>query len=67
METEKPDDIKPAANELNPSATPALPASSMLVLVQFEKSWSVYNKGETAGFAPDKADWLLKKKMAVKA
>lgn len=66
METEKPDDIKPAANELNPPAIP-VPTSSTLVLVKFEKSWSVYNQGETAGFASDKADWLLKKKIAVKA
>lgn len=66
MDAVKPDDTTPKVDELNLSAT-TLPASNALVLVKFEKSWSVYNKGETAGFASDKADWLLAKKIAVKA
>ena len=37
------------------------------VRVKFAKSWGVYNANETAAFDTEKADWLVQRKIAVKA
>ncbi|MEZ5537635.1 MAG: hypothetical protein R3F02_18700 [Thiolinea sp.] len=54
-------DTKPADKPV------ATAANAKPVAVKFEKSWGSYNKGETAGFQSAKADWLVEKKIAVKA
>ncbi len=42
-------------------------ADAKPVKVKFEKSYSLYNKGEVATFPAAKADWLVTKKIAIKA
>lgn len=46
---------------------PAPAAAPVAVTVKFEKSHGIYNAGEVATFAASKADWLLQKKIAIKA
>jgi hypothetical protein len=41
--------------------------ASVLVLVQFEKAWGLYNKGEKATVGPAQAVRLIQAKIAVKA
>ena len=41
--------------------------STKLVAVTFLKGYSLYNKGETAGFTSKKAELLIKNKVAKKA
>jgi len=66
MANPKPDAAEEAAK--TPEATETKPATdSKPVAVTFEKAWGLYNKGETAGFAPEKAEWLVAQKLAVKA
>jgi len=40
------------------------PVAQSPVLVRFNKSWTLYNAGETAGFPAEKANWLIKHKIA---
>lgn len=54
-------------NEESQPNKPKPKSNGKLVKVKFQKSWSIYNKGEDAGFPQQKADWLVSKKLAVKA
>lgn len=65
-------DQKPTEAAEEAAKTPEAPATnpapdSKSVAVTFEKAWGLYNKGETAGFTPEKAEWLIAQKLAVKA
>ena len=65
-------DQKPTEAAEEAATAPEAPATkpapdSKPVAVKFEKSWGLYNKGETAGFTPEKAEWLIAQKLAVKA
>ena len=82
MAESKPNAVLPTSSQTlseNPSSSlaAATPSSHEVITtgtqqvawltVKFEKAWGVYNQGELAGFEPDRADWLITQKIAVKA
>lgn len=47
--------------------TPTGDSGANLVIVAFSEHWALYSAGEKAGFPADKAEWLINRKIAVKA
>ena len=47
--------------------TPTGDSGADLVVVKFSEHWALYSAGETAGFSTEKAEWLINRKIAVKA
>lgn len=64
MATPTPEE-KAAAEQL--AAEQAAAELQKPVTVIFEKSWSIYNRGEKATFPAERADWMVSVKIAVKA
>ena len=63
--TESPAVAVPAPMPVTESAAVALPAG--MVSVTFSENWALYSAGETTAFPASQAEYLVARKIAVKA
>ena len=66
-DTQAPIATESAQSPTGDAETPTGDSGADLVVVKFSEHWALYLTGETAGFPADKAEWLINRKIAVKA
>jgi len=65
QEPQKPEDQQPSEDQQPPEEQKPATQSNKRKAVTFLKPFSRYVRGDTAGFEPEEADRLVKKKVAV--